>query len=244
MDINKSIELLRFYLVDKIDEIQFTFQKALKNEIENLVTEVISSMTALFISFEFLSMNGVLGVFLKILILFLSYLFLKFVVISKIYRYIKTKKEKKDADEKKLSEPEIKNLIDKFDHIACDGILLSLDFLKKYNASSKKSVDEKRFYLIESFYYYKKAIDITSLIIDNCDYCINNPYKHDGIAHYRLINVYNLLDEINNGTVSILKDSYNDNSKEVSLDIENVEEKLKNIHSFLLDIVEETIIGV
>lgn len=194
MNINKYIELLRFYLTEKIDETQQSFQKTIVDEIDDVICTILSSVFALFISTECIEADGVLGVIFKITTIILVYFGTR-LLFKKILRILKTKRELSNSNRLKLTSEEAKNLIEKFDHIACDSILLAWDFIDKKQSISHR--DQKNFCIIEAFYYYKKAVEITCLIINNPNTCINNLENSNGISRYRLNNVYDSLKDIN-----------------------------------------------
>ena len=113
----------------------------------------------------------------------------------KVEKGIKSKKEIKASDERQLTIEESKQLVDRFDHVACDGVLLALDFLRMHGGNADSCGNEKRFYLYESFYYYKKALLIVAEAVYYEQHCINNENNNNGISRYRLQNIYsNLLD--------------------------------------------------
>jgi len=236
MYINKYIELLRFYLIDKLDEIKIMLQDTLKDEINNLISVILSSIIAFFISSDFIDVNGFWGVAIKIMVLLASYGFLKYYIFDKLFCHLKNKRGLNNYGKGKLDVDSAKCLIDEFDHVACDGILLALDFLKKYKASFKKSIDERQLYLIEAFYYYKKAIDVTEQVVDHGELCINNINKDDGISRYRLINIYKLFKEIKEKIFSGLDETYNHEVKEVEVDIKNAERIFKKIEDYVMNL--------
>lgn len=194
MNMSKYLELLRFYLTEKIGEIDNSLKRTITDEVRNIISSLLSALLSLFISTESIKFGGIGGVILKITVVILLYFFLYF-IISKLFRKIRNANHIKKSDKKELSPYETKNYVDKFDHITCDGILLARDFLSRYDENNLGS-NEKEFCLIEAFYYYKKAINITDLIITHASSCVNNANNNNGIAPYRLINVYKSLYEI------------------------------------------------
>lgn len=234
MNISKYIELLRFYVTDKIGQTTQSIKSSLSNDTEEMKSSILSAIFSLFISSEFIKINGYGGAFLKVFIVIISYFSLKF-VIKKIQRYRKTNKEQKAADESSLTKDEAKSLIDKFDHIACDGILLSRDYFQKYDDIQVGKADNERlFYLFEAFYYYKKALQIAALVVKYPKSCFNNANNINGISMYRFINVYNSLDEIMgqlNGEIkSVEKIEYH---SELSKEMLDTREKLSTIKKYI-----------
>jgi hypothetical protein len=195
MNIIKNIELLRFYVTDKIDQMHYSVQDSLSNEIEDILSSILSAIFSMFLSSELIKTNGIGATAIRIALVIALYFLLK-CIFKKWRRYCKSNKEQKAADERRISRNEAKALIDKFDHIACDGILLSRDYYQKYSSTDDTNLSEKLFNLFEAFYYYKKALQITYLVTEypaDCFNCVNNI---SGISKYRFCNIVNSLEEI------------------------------------------------
>ena len=153
MNIIKNIELLRFYVTDKIDQMHYSVQDSLSNEIEDILSSILSAIFSMFLSSELIKTNGIGATAIRIALVIALYFLLK-CIFKKWRRYCKSNKEQKAADERRISRNEAKALIDKFDHIACDGILLSRDYYQKYSSTDDTNLSEKLFNLFEAFYYY------------------------------------------------------------------------------------------
>ena len=146
MNIEKYIELLRFYVTDKIDEINLSIQKNINDVVENIISSIVASVLALLISTECIQLQGIGWTILEVIILIAFFIFF-FFVFKWFIKRTKTEKQMKTVNDKQISPSEAKKIITDFDHIACDSILLAWDFLKKFN-SSKTNGDEKMFCLI------------------------------------------------------------------------------------------------
>lgn len=231
MNISKYIELLRFYLTEKIDTLDSSIKNTFSDEIQNIISSILSALFSLFISKDCIDMDGFWGVLIKIVLVIVLYFVFKY-IISKLLNYRRTKNEIEKSDKKELSTSEAKKLIDRFDNVACDGIILSNDFLKKYD-DKKLSICEKQFALIESFYYYKKAVEITYLIIYNSEHCINNEKNVFGVSKYRLNNVYNLLNEISENINSKYINSMISPIDEFTNEKELADDLLGKIYAFI-----------
>lgn len=194
MNIEKYIELLRFYLTEKIDEVNQSVQKGLSDEISNVISSIISSILAIFISTQFIEENGFWWAVLRVAIL-IGFYFISYFFINRLIKIYKAQKELKKANDKEISKVQAKKLISDFDHIACDSILLSWDFLKKMNSKGMGD-SEKKFCLIESIYYFKKAIGVISLIITYKGICVNSINVSNAITPYRIKNASESLNDI------------------------------------------------
>lgn len=195
MNTDKYLELLRFYMTEKINEINKSLKKSLEDEVQEIVSSIVSAIFAVFVSSEAIKLDGIVGVSLKVILVVASWFAIKF-LFRKMQRSCRTKKELDNIDSNKLTEAEAKSLVDKFDHITCDGILLAWDFLDKNKSIDPSRVSAKEFYLIEAFYYYNKALQIGVQIVAFSEFCMNNESTVNRIARYRLLNVYQAFVEI------------------------------------------------
>lgn len=93
------------------------------------------------------------------------------------------------------SKSKIKELIDDFDHIACDNILISQNFIIAYN-DKNTSTNLKEFYFYEIIYYTKVSISIINKILINQNKCINDKKNTNRIHLFRLENSIKMLKEI------------------------------------------------
>ena len=207
MNINKYIELLRFYLVEKIGEISESFKTTIYDEVDNIISSIISAIFAVFISDAAIQLHGFWGVVLRTVLVVVIWFLLKYILLKALTRFGRTTLELEKSRKKQLEEEQIKNWVDQFDHIACDGMLLSRDYLRQYSANQNLKDSEKEFCVIEAFYYYKKSLTITARIVSHAESCVNGVNKDNGIAKYRLRNIYISLCEICNELLQILKKS-------------------------------------
>lgn len=227
MNIEKYLELLRFYLTEKISEINDTLKNNIDDEVNNIISSILSAIFAVFITSETITANGVIATIVKVILVIAIWYTVKYIIWDKYRIRKKIDKETKVSDYKVLTSTKIKSLVDKFDHIACDGVLLSWDFLDKYANKSPVRETEKEFYLIEAFYYFKKALLITSEVVYYAECCVNNDNVCTGVAIYRLQNIYNSLLAINEEIKGYPK------ADEFSGELEQVKHYLEGIKTFL-----------
>ncbi len=107
------------------------------------------------------------------------------------------------------SKAKIKELIDDFDHIACDNILISQNFIEAYNLSNTPP-NLKEFYFYEIIYYTKVSLSIIQKLLANKDECINDKNNTNRIHLFRLENSLKMISEIYN--------FLNDNKRNVNVD--------------------------
>lgn len=160
-------------------------------------------------------------------VLFIIGMFL-FQSIYHLFRFVvnSTKKENLPNKEK------IKEYIDDFDHIACDNILISQNFIESYN-DSNISTQLKEFYFYEVIYYTDKSISIISRLFTNESLCINDRNNIDRVHLYRIENAIEMISEILEFVNSNKSNILTGNSMKQSLinDINRVEEKLNKLKS-------------
>lgn len=80
----------------------------------------------------------------------------------------------------------------KFDDIACNGIMVSIDYKKLYESITNEN--EKTLYYLETLYHMKSAIEIMEGLLLNKQ--IQCPSNTEGVNGYRVNNVCNVVDEL------------------------------------------------
>lgn len=96
--------------------------------------------------------------------------------------------------EKLPSKAKIKEFIDDFDHIACDNILISQNFIEAYHHKNTTN-NLKEFYFYEIIYYTKVSISIIQKLLVNKN-CITDKNNTNRVHLYRLENALKMLNEI------------------------------------------------
>lgn len=89
--------------------------------------------------------------------------------------------------EKLSSEKEAKDIINQFDDIACDNILISQNFIEAYS-DTNASDDLKEFYFYETIYYTKVSVNIINKLIINKRKCIGDSGSTNKVQLFRLEN--------------------------------------------------------
>lgn len=126
----------------------------------------------------------------------------------------------------------VKQLIDDFDHIACDNVLISKEFIAHF-FKEKKRGDYKSatFAYYESLYYLKSASDKIKRVLDNGEHCINNKNTVVSLDIYRLTNLYSMMVDIFN----LIKNNRNDIL---------IEKELSKILDRQINLVEEMLVEI
>ncbi len=97
--------------------------------------------------------------------------------------------------EKSPSKAKIKEMIDDFDHIACDNILISQNFIKAFQDMDTTKL-LKEFYFYEIVYYTNVSLTIIQKLIYNKKFCINDKSNTNRIHLFRLENALSMIDDI------------------------------------------------
>lgn len=176
---HKNLELLRFYVSKDIKKIDSKLQK---NESE-LMGYFLGSLVDILVVFLF---NDIFSTFillninitfwqvaLKILCIVLLIGVFLFVSWSskKIHEY-RVKKSNVSGKSAYVVDDKRQEMIDDFDNIACDGLLICQNYISRYNeVKDDKEEYIKEFYLYEIIHHLSKATSIFNVI-----YCNQNLY--------------------------------------------------------------------
>lgn len=225
---HKNLELLRFYLSKDIKSID---RKLQKDESE-VLSCVIASLVDVFVVLLFdqmfeeviscITKNFWLQVGCKILcVVFLIALFFGIRALSfAVHNYYLCKQEasgKNDyLDERKQS------VIDSFDNIACDGLLICKNYINKFNAESEKHV--KEFYFYEIIHHLRKAASIYDQIKEHKEEYITSSSKT--LDSYRVNNFIEFCNQI----FKFIEDNVTEvpSTPDLVNDINNLREDLKH----------------
>lgn len=147
---------------------------------------VISFISAeYFQSSEFINALLTFGVFIAayIVVFFIFRLIANY--LDKLYYNLRRHGTKMDVYQ-------IKEIIDDFDHIACDNNLIVKEYIEKYPSGQDKSV--QTFLFFEILYYSKVSAEKTLSVINYPDSCINTMTKRSGIDLFRIYNQLTMLE--------------------------------------------------
>ena len=126
-----------------------------------------------------------------------------FFAVKYIYRFVSTKWSNFIYQEKHhgpdTSESKIKELIDDFDNITFDHLLIAYDYVEQINvAIDNKNTEVATFYLHETLYYLRTAVNKTKeiLIENRREQCLNIKRNTRGVDVFRLFNAHRMMEEI------------------------------------------------
>lgn len=187
----KNLELLRFYVSKDIKRIDSKMQS---NESELLGYFLASLVDLLIVVFfdDLLSQvisrtcNPIFQIFIKIcLIISFGFLFVTIVFVTKNIRENKIKKRKIIGKNVYIVSEDKQEVIDDFDNIACDGLLICQNYIIRYKEEKEDYI--KSFYLYEIIHHIGKATDICNKIYTNQSLYISSK-NHQLLDAYRVNN--------------------------------------------------------
>lgn len=202
----KCFELTRHLFFTKLKNIIDEKNNKNENNFEKLTGIVFSSAMSLFLSYlskayfdDLIKTGSPWNVFWAFLIAITIYIVL-FVLIRFLYSkltiiiqkmYLNLKVHSPD-----ITDGKAKELIDDFDHIVLDNLIISYEFLEKIKKSNNKKI--ATFYFHEITYYLQKSIDITMEVTDKCrrEKCLNISNNMQGVDLFRLRNVLDMMEDI------------------------------------------------
>lgn len=189
----KNSELFRHQLSSRMDKSLRRYADQSKNSAERIISTIFSACCSLMIAYlthSYIDKNNPY----KALVLFGLFLFV-YVVAYCSSRLISTVLETILYNLKhhgsQLTDREIKELVDDFDHIACDNNLIGKLFTKSYIQETDIDIKEYEFY--ELHYYVNVSSDITLQVLDNSSTCINTLEKVNTVDLHRIYNQLNML---------------------------------------------------
>ena len=173
------------------------FARQNEEKSEQLASTVFStalSLIASFLSEKYIqSFSTTLNVAM-ILLVFVGGFVISYNVYILVFRKILRLKKGLKRYARKESYIEIKELIDSFDHIACDNVLIAKEFMQHFDPQNDQELST--FYYFEVIYYSKIAAKKTLRILNNPQVCINSENKTDAIDIFRIKNLCNILKQI------------------------------------------------
>ena len=177
---HKNIELLRYYISRDMQRIQ----EKVDNDNNNLLGYFVASLVDVLIVSLFQDGLKQLNIIYRILLIGV-FVFLFYVTYKVVNCFRRRRKQKKKTAGRDTDKPqEIIRIVDEFDNIAMDGLLLCI----YYRDKCKEESDEKlrRFYFCECFHYLDKSCSVyrkiaieKSKYVDTIDSQLISKYRVD-----------------------------------------------------------------
>lgn len=223
---HKNLELLRFYVSKDIRKIDAKIQSNESNLLGYFLGSLIDILIVLMFD-DFL--NVILPTYISsvlwqivIKVLLIVCLIGVFIFVSWIVKKLherRIKKTKVSGKSAYVVSADQQEMIDNFDNIACDGLLICQNYILRY-----KDVDEKyikEFYLYEIIHHLNKAASI-------CNVIYSNPNLYISAKNSQLLDSYRVNNFItfSKNIVAFLEKEIPENSgiKELDDDMSNLKE--------------------
>lgn len=216
----KNLELHRHQISTRVDKSLKDHADDGKSNADNISSTIFSACFSLVITYisEELTTNTIL-IFALFLVAYIAAFILYRFLLQKFRKiYYNTKRHGKE-----IKRYEIKELLDNFDHIACDNNLAAKKFLEQYK--QEKTLELSTFEFYELLYYAKVSAEKTMSILEHSDCCINTLSNISRIDLHRIYNQLNML--------LVTKDFLLANCLDIKIDIH------ENLRFVLIDQIHE-----
>lgn len=228
----KYLELTRHHASSKFEKVISAQSKQNSTSAEEILAAMFSSALSLF--FANLGENIkpapniwwqyiIYGLIAAIAYIFLFIVF--FFGFKIFYRKVKGRMYDSRIHTGDHSPEECKEIIDDFDVIAFDNLLLGFEFIQQLPPVCTTSQELHTYYFHELLYYLKTAITKTELVLDLGPGYINSKTVVTGVDLYRIYNAKSLMEEIITVAKRIMEVQANDLNCPLSM----YHEKLYNV---------------
>ena len=218
----KYLELNRHHLIKKTKRIVRENEDRDNRNFEHIIEVIFSSAMSLFIS---LMLNGFYGDYYSrtneiqekcqdtksigiinpwgLFLLAVCGYIVVFVLIKIAYRFVSSKIRTHYLQSKinpiDTSREKIKDLIDDFDNVVFDHLLIAYDYVDQINVALAKNKSEiATFYFHETLYYLRTAIFKTKQLLFDIrrEACLNIKGRTNGVDVFRLFNAHKMMQEV------------------------------------------------
>lgn len=242
----KYLELNRHHLYAKTKNIITDHHKHEDDGFNKISEVVFSSALSLFLTylsetyFITYNENETLPIYKIIALFMLSVVIycVLYIVIRKIYSIASDRIEKIIYNKKihsfDASSQRVKEMVDDFDNIAFDNLLIAKEFLNEIEIIGDKELETTTFYFHEAIYYLRISLDKTQNILhsDVINRTVNIFGNSNGVDVFRLKNAHSLMVFV----ITKIKDLSENTSR-----VQTYDKELKSVLSFQIDELEETI---
>lgn len=235
----KNSEYLKFEIDTKID----LEMSKIKKSTLNSYTSVVASIFASFFSEVLLSFLQTFIIIDNPVAKCFAYLgiFVAGVIISFIVFYFLIKKITTFINDRKiyrLGETEKHEIIERFDNVACDSVIVAQNY-KKYilelNQGDSETKYLRDFYLYEIIHYLNKATGITIALLSEEDSCVTTENDNQKVDQFRIKNLVQFMID----HFKFINKYIDDQTDDVKKAIQNLKQKLIELQSKLkIDILK------
>lgn len=237
----KNFERLRYRISNDIKEL-VTDSKSnsdnMKEELSNTIFATVFSAFVTEVAFNTVSDPIDWCSIIKMIAIFIFLYIVSYGLYSFFHpRIIAFLKERKLNVVDKSMDAMIKIQKD-FDNIACDSILVARNFKLEYQRlkDSENSLEDiesnkslKVFYYFEIMHYLMTACEKTKALVKNKEKCIKTLDESEGVDTFRVINILNIMQEL---------DDFLDNNLEIIQDYNDQEEAIKYQHQQIKSLIQ------
>ncbi len=237
----KNSERLRYRISNDIKEL-VTDSKSnsdnMKEELSNTIFATVFSAFVTEVAFNTVSDSIDWCSIIKMIAIFILLYIVSYGLYSFFHpRIIAFLKERKLNVVDKSMDAMIKIQKD-FDNIACDSILVARNFKLEYQRlkDSENSLEDiesnknlKVFCYFEIMHYLMTACEKTKALVKNKEKCIKTLDESEGVDTFRIINILNIMQEL---------DDFLDNNLEIIQDYNDQEEAIKYQHQQIKSLIQ------
>lgn len=229
---HKNLELLRFYVSKDIKKIDDKMQDNGSNLIGYFIGSLIDILVVLlfddvFDKFmeQYVSCLGIQILFKVLLLLLLIGLFIFAAWLTRTICVWYQKKNDVSGRSLYFVDAKKQEMIDDFDNIACDGLLICQSYIQRYGIAQADYI--KDFYLYEIIHHLCKAADIFDEVYHHQSLYISSN-NNQLLDSYRVNNFIDFAKEI----INFLRSKIPENSGNTELDIDmaNLEQLINQWH--------------
>lgn len=242
----KTSELLKYFVTKKIDEINDNIKSTFQSSVDEFISYLISSIVSIVITALFSGDFSKFSICYKLsaaIVLIISFFIIK-VLAQKIIKKLRMYRIKKDQIQglSYYDSSNRKNLIDDFDNIVCDFILICYNFINKYKEAEQDLALESDeyvhreimdFYYFEVIYYLEKSLTTFQNLLNGSYICNSMPDLNPGVKidQYRIKNLLDIVLKLD-AFIKSKEEDYLCRYAENNV----LETKLHNLHTLVNDI--------
>lgn len=213
---HKNLELFRYYLNRDLAKIDHNIQEK-NNELLGYFIASLVDMSVVVFFDDLLKSKGFWCKVFAIFILIILFILVS-IIINKIANWISNQR-KESGKEEYLIDSARQAIIDGFDNIACDALLICENYIQKYQMAQKEHI--KNFYLYEIIHHLTKSVDLFNEINNHHDLYISSK-DSELIDSYRVNNYIDYAQAINKFLCDEFQNPIEDSELKKDLDNLNV----------------------
>lgn len=219
---HKNLELFRYYLNRDLQKIDSSIQDNRGELKGNFIASLVDILVVFLFSENWIDFGKkwideeILIKLITIVVLIVLFIGVSW-ISNKILQYWHLKRKESGREEYIVDEAK-QRMIDGFDNIACDGLLICESYMERYGLTEKPYV--KEFFFYEIIHHLTKSTDLFEEIYGHIDLYVSSK-EIELIDTYRVNNYIDFTKKINDFLRSEMKEFTKDD--EVKRDIDNLD---------------------